>query len=229
MISTILFSSLTSASVSAAIAYALGRDLRQINRADCQECRTDALTGIGNRRFATEALTACANLGDQDDDQPFAVVMVDLDRFKQVNDTHGHHIGDAVLIEVARRLGEVCDRDIVARLGGDEFVIIAGVHTRPLARMLAAHVHDTLTTPMTIGDLTLTVGASVGVVVATPTQADRALKHADRAMYTAKMAGGGIAERVIDPTDDIPEGTDRPLVRLRDMRQMDPTRAEVPA
>ena len=223
----LVLASAASGGISAAIAFALGRDLRRINRSDCRECRTDVLTGIGNRRLADDALAACANLGDQDDDQPFTVILLDLDRFKAVNDTHGHAVGDAVLIEVARRLREVCDREIVARLSGDEFVVIADARTPLLARMLASHIHDALTAPMVIDALTLSVGASVGVVVATPDQADQALRAADLAMYAAKLAGGGVAQRVIDATDDNPESTDRPLARLRDVRGMDPSRAEV--
>lgn len=223
MISTILLSSLATGAVTSAIAYALGHDLRRTQTAGCQECMVDALTGIGNRRLAMSALDACANLGDQDADQPFTVLMIDLDRFKQVNDTHGHETGDLVLIEVARRLTKTCGRDIVARLGGDEFIVIAGVHTRPLARMLAAQVHTTLTAPMTIEGLTLTVGASVGLVLANPAQASRALKHSDRAMYLAKLDGGGVAELAIDPTDTDTQA--RPTVRLRDLQGMEVTAA----
>ncbi len=150
----------------------------------------DPLTGLGNRLLLKERLQAALGIAAE---VPFAVMFLDLDRFKSVNDTHGHDAGDALLIGVGERLRRIVrGTDTVARLGGDEFAIIAqGVADRHSAEALAEKVRAALRAPFRVGDLELVATASVGVVVGSPEYAtgDQLLRDADIAMYRAKDAG----------------------------------------
>ena len=112
---------------------------------------------------------------------------MDVDEFKQVNDTHGHDVGDLLLLAVRDRLlAAAAGTGLVARLGGDEFVVLtAPGHLGPVADRLL----DELRTPLVVGDLTVRVGASIGL--ATAEDLGSLLTHADIAMYAAKSAGGG--------------------------------------
>jgi diguanylate cyclase (GGDEF)-like protein len=155
----------------------------------------DTLTGLPNRAFlSTHLLKALAQADDQGG--MVAVLCLDLDRFKQVNDTLGHPIGDVLLRTVADRLRK-CLRpsDIVVRLGGDEFAIVQS----PLGRVeesgvLAQRVVDTLSTPYTLLGHQVTIGASVGIALAPidTRQAGELLKMADIALYRAKADGRGL-------------------------------------
>jgi len=159
--------------------------------------RRDVLTGLPNRRVFTEALDemlARARRGSFD----FAVMIVDLDRFKPVNDALGHAAGDEVLREVASRIRAVSsDRDTVARLGGDEFGIIVDCAARnsPIeaASALANRIIASLSQPIAVGDHAVEVGASVGISVCPGdgTDSDTVLRAADLAMYRAKEDGRG--------------------------------------
>ncbi len=158
---------------------------------------TDPLTGLGNRLLLVDRLrTAVAALGGPDGPalRHVAVIAVDLDGLKRVNDTHGHATGDELLRETARRLRSVVrDRDLVARLGGDEFVLLcAGVDPVGAAR-LAERIVSEISTPYSLpGGVTAWSGASVGVTVTDDPadDVDRLLAQADRALYAAKGSGG---------------------------------------
>jgi diguanylate cyclase (GGDEF)-like protein/PAS domain S-box-containing protein len=161
---------------------------------------TDPLTGLGNRLLLVDRLrksvTALAggSPGPDGRGRHVAVIAVDLDGLKRVNDTHGHATGDELLRETARRLRSVVrDRDLVARLGGDEFVLLcAGVDPAGAAR-LAERIVAEISTPYSLpGGVTAWSGASVGVTVTDdPTDdVDRLLAQADRALYAAKGSGG---------------------------------------
>jgi len=213
-----LVSLAASAAPTVAAGYALGlvRGRRAARAADCRGCLTDPLTGRFNRRAVKAAMLAYG-LGRE----PLGAIMIDLDQFKPVNDTFGHEVGDRVLIEVGRRLDAlVPDRGVVGRLGGDEFVVLA-LGDVDQVRRLAKAVHRELTAPIEIGGLTLELGASVGLVHVQPEQAGCALQAADRAMYRAKLAGGGVAEHIDDAKVD--DDASRPQVRLRDMRGFETT------
>jgi len=150
----------------------------------------DPLTGLGNRLLLKDQLhQALAIVGEV----PFAVMFLDLDRFKSVNDTHGHDAGDALLVGVGERLRRIVrGGDTVARLGGDEFAIIAqGISDNRSASAMADKVRAALRSPFHVGALDLTVTASVGVVIGSPEYAtgDQLLRDADVAMYRAKDAG----------------------------------------
>ena len=153
----------------------------------------DALTGLPNRvQFRDKLEHAVSRCSDS---SPLAVLSLDLDRFKMVNDTLGHPVGDELLRLVARRLDScVRSTDLVARLGGDEFAIIqAGAEQPAAASALAARLVRVLAMPFEIGGHTVAVGASVGIAVAPHDGAnpDELMKKSDLALYEAKAAGRG--------------------------------------
>lgn len=154
----------------------------------------DGLTGLSNRaglRTGLEAAITRWRLGGR----PPAVLLLDLDGFKPVNDRHGHAVGDLVLVEIARRLQRaVNDGDEVARHGGDEFVVLmhdagdaAGLEAR------VARVADALAEPITLEEFQGIVGASIGVaeVASAVESSESLLRRADMAMYQAKASGTG--------------------------------------
>jgi diguanylate cyclase (GGDEF)-like protein/PAS domain S-box-containing protein len=155
--------------------------------------RADSLTGLSNRLVFDEALdqtlVAAASAGRQ-----FALLFVDLDRFKQINDRHGHAAGDALLREVGRRLSEsVREADLTSRRGGDEFVILLrDLSSVEEAHLIAERVRAALEPEIRINGLQLTVRCSVGVAIypLDGRDARSLLRQADAAMYGAKAAGG---------------------------------------
>lgn len=173
---------------------------------------TDPLTGLANRAALNATLTTYAGgLG------AFAALVIDLNKFKPVNDTYGHAAGDLVLVTVARRLrGLVVSGGIAARLGGDEFALLAPSPAPEVSRLLALDVRTALAEPFAICDQQIEVGASIGVVHTFPSEADRALSAADWAMYRAKTSGGGVCEH--DPLLAPSAVETRPALRLRDLR-----------
>ncbi len=155
----------------------------------------DALTGLANRSRlideATRALTTAQNEG-----HPLALCLIDLDRFKEVNDTLGHQTGDRLLEIAATRLaGAVRDGDVVARLGGDEFaVLLTHVTSREQARDAANRLRAVLTDPFHLDEMMLQVEASVGVAMHPDDASDvpHLLRLADVAMYQAKEDCTGV-------------------------------------
>ncbi|MFN2540370.1 MAG: GGDEF domain-containing protein, partial [Mycobacteriales bacterium] len=126
--------------------------------------------------------------------EPVAVFFVDLDAFKPINDSHGHAIGDQALTAVARRLlGSIRDHGSVVRIGGDEFAVIQSGVTRPEAvRAIGERLVAELSRPLSLGGVSIRLGASVGAVVSRAGETiDDALERADQAMYEAKRRGGG--------------------------------------
>jgi diguanylate cyclase (GGDEF)-like protein len=122
-----------------------------------------------------------------------AVLFIDLDRFKQVNDRYGHLCGDRLLVAVARRIrGTVRPFDTLGRLGGDELGIVCEVASPEDATRLAERIVDAVAEPFTIEGEVLRIGASVGVATASPATvtSERLIAEADSAMYRAKEAGG---------------------------------------
>ncbi|HVE29473.1 MAG TPA: diguanylate cyclase [Mycobacteriales bacterium] len=158
---------------------------------------TDPLTGLGNRLLLVDRLRrSIAALDEGADGQPghVAVIAVDLDGLKRVNDTYGHATGDDLLRETARRLRSVVrDSDLVARLGGDEFVLLCAELDVSGAARLAERIVAAISSPYLLaGGVTAWSGASVGVTVTDDPRADvdRLLAQADRALYAAKGDGG---------------------------------------
>jgi diguanylate cyclase (GGDEF)-like protein len=154
----------------------------------------DGLTDLPNRALFRERLEQ-ALAGSRRGDRPFAVLLLDLDRFKEVNDTLGHASGDALLKAVAERLRRcVRDSDTVARLGGDEFAVLEKVgEAEPEAAALAKRIVQALCAPFDLGGHVVNVGTSVGIATSPGdgTEPDQLLKNADLALYRAKNDGGG--------------------------------------
>jgi diguanylate cyclase len=153
-----------------------------------REARTDELTGLPNRRHFYETLRACLDSGS--DRQNVAVLMIDLDRFKEINDSLGHHVGDEVLRQLGPRLATVVDGDgTVARLGGDEFgLLVSPLLDDTQATEVAERVHEDLRRSFLLDNITLHVDASIGIAIAPDhgDAADTLLQRADVAMYEAK-------------------------------------------
>lgn len=148
----------------------------------------DALTDLPNRAVVDDrlehAMARARRFG-----QPFSALMVDLNRFKEINDTLGHTIGDAVLVGVAQRLRElVREVDTVARLGGDEFLLLLDDCSADQARAFVHRIQDQLTAPLSIDNVTINVSMSMGLAVFPEDAEDGAslLRRADIAMYAAK-------------------------------------------
>lgn len=210
-------------------------DLRSL--ADARsEARTDELTGLGNRRrfFEWSALV----LGDRAPDRPLSVLLVDLDGFKLVNDTLGHHVGDELLRRVGPRIGSTLrPNELVARLGGDEFVVVVDGDQQS-ADVVARRVQARISQPYELDGQRLYLDASVGIAVwpqdgVTP---DELLRCADIAMYAGKRAQhrvvrfnpslDGTSGATLRLIADLHEGLDRgevlpyyqPVVRADDGR-----------
>ena len=153
----------------------------------------DALTGLANRAAMAQEIEDAAARHRRWGDQ-FSVLLLDLDRFKDVNDTLGHAAGDELLREVAGRLKAFLrESDVLARLGGDEFAIIqaGGTDQREAASTLADRITDVMAKPFSINGTEIHIAASIGIALAPDhaTDTDGLLKMADMALYSAKSAG----------------------------------------
>ncbi|MFG1602553.1 putative bifunctional diguanylate cyclase/phosphodiesterase [Actinoplanes sp. NPDC049265] len=162
--------------------------------------RTDALTGLPNRR-ALQSSVVQRGVG--------ALLLLDIDRFRTVNDALGHASGDRLLVEVARRLADVVPaHDLVVRLGGDEFAVLATrVDGAAAARRIAGHLTEALGRPFALNGTTVDVSASIGIAVRQERGSDGAalLRQAEAAMYDAKQRGAGVAVYGPDAAHHSPE------------------------
>jgi diguanylate cyclase (GGDEF)-like protein len=157
----------------------------------------DVLTGLPNRALLADRLTQALARSDRNKTR-VALLCLDLDRFKPINDQLGHEAGDVALVEVTRRLGAVVrESDTLARIGGDEFVVLlADLDTDPKAaeasaKAVAAKCLEAIAPPMLLKSQTRTMGASIGIAMGDGTVSPHALQlAADSAMYQAKHAGG---------------------------------------
>jgi diguanylate cyclase (GGDEF)-like protein len=150
----------------------------------------DALTGLKNRQSFRSLLSAAV-----DNEEPFAVLLADLDRFKEINDTLGHHYGDLLIREVAARISHAAPpRSAIARLGGDEFALLAPAKTLDEALGIARAIRSAIALPCVVDGVGIEVDASLGVVICAHPGLDETvlLKRADMAMYAAKSAGSGV-------------------------------------
>ena len=178
----------------------------------------DSLTGLGNRLLFKEQLDEA--LKDVSvTPHPLAVLFLDLDGFKAVNDTLGHSIGDLLLKSIAAKLRNLLpSTDRIARLGGDEFAILQISSAQPISStQIAERIIKIVSQPHDIDGHDITVGASIGVAIAGPGEisTENLLKSADLAMYSAKSEGRG-TYRIFDPQMDAMVQTRRSLER--DMR-----------
>jgi len=153
----------------------------------------DPLTGLANRTLLSDRLEHALARSEREG-RDTGVIFIDLDSFKEVNDAHGHATGDAVLAELGRRLpAAVRPSDTVARLGGDEFVVVCEETDEASALALGRRLQEAIRPPVTIGDLELTLSASIGVALGRD-DAEALLANADTAVYRAKAAGPGRVE-----------------------------------
>ncbi len=153
----------------------------------------DALTGLPNRAFFQKLINRELALQARDQSHQFALLFIDLDGFKLVNDSLGHDAGDALLIEIARRLTN-CMRttDVAARLGGDEFTILASqLVSQDDAVTLAERISDSMRQPFALGSHEIVPSGSIGILLSNPAYdtADQMMRDADAAMYRAKERG----------------------------------------
>jgi diguanylate cyclase (GGDEF)-like protein len=163
----------------------------------------DPLTGLPNRVLLHNQLNACIDRFRRDGERGYAVVFLDLDRFKEINDSLGHDTGDALLVEVSRLLSKMVrtvdttarDCDLAARLGGDEFVLLLdGLHTADDVRKVTARITTALHEPIQVADQSIRVEMSMGFALGTLEHhtPDDVLRDADAALYHAKKLGRGI-------------------------------------
>ncbi len=182
------------------------------------QARHDALTGLPNRAALFERLQAGLDL-PPGTDPLLAVLFLDLDNFKTINDSLGHDAGDSMLVEIARRLsGVVRDGDSVTRMGGDEFVVVCrGVHDDSEAELLAQRLLDVCTQPLTVTGVRVHPSASLGVARATAahTTPQDLLRDADIAMYEAKARGKNRFSLCDDGTRAVARDTLQLLADLR--------------
>lgn len=178
----------------------------------------DSLTELPNRALFNDRLQYSISRATRDKQQ-FAVMIMDLDRFKEINDVQGHLIGDRVLREVAQRLTvALADNGTVARLGGDEFALIVHAVDREACCSIANNIQTALSPPIVTESASLTIGSSIGIALYPEHGEDdiTLLRNADVAMYQAKQAGIGFVMFDI-------EESNRRSSRLRLIRDLDIT------
>lgn len=174
--------------------YAMTFDISELKRAQQDLLRLaqhDSLTGLGNRNKFNERLTL-ALAKSRRNQHPIALIYLDIDRFKRINDTLGHAVGDAVLCEFARRLEHnVRDTDLAARLGGDEFaVIIEDIDSPAGSEIIARKLLAAMQREFVVGDAVLCATTSIGIAFCRNVpSADTLMQFADNALYEAKAAG----------------------------------------
>lgn len=180
----------------------------------------DVLTGLPNRSLFKERLNATLQAARRDRLEA-ALLFIDLDKFKAVNDTLGHEAGDALLVEAARRI-EACaqrETDTVARLGGDEFVVVlAGIRHEQICARVAEKLLAACAEPFALSGGAVTIGCSIGIAVYPEDggDAEALLKHADAAMYRAKQAG---RNTYVFYRKEIGNEAERRFVVERDLRE----------
>ena len=205
----------------AAIAAAIVRMLLTVRAVESladarRQARTDDLTELPNRRLFLETLDR--DLDRRDPQAPMAVAIVDLDRFKEINDSFGHHLGDRLLQLVAARLDEALGATgVLTRLGGDEFGVLLPTSDVDRAQKIATGLLAALRRPFDLEQIALHVDASIGVAAFPIHGTDRStlLRHADSAMYTAKKDHTGVAVTTGGVNDDAGR---RRLTTLEELR-----------
>lgn len=192
------------------------RRLRRQAEENRRQARHDALTGLPNRSWFYERTRAILRSGRRSGRS--AVMIMDLDRFKEVNDTLGHHSGDLLLQAAASRIKHaVRDSDIAARLGGDEFAVLLPGSSRDAARQVALRVREALEERFNVAGATVDIEASIGIALF-PEHADEVetlLQRADLAMYEAKARHTGV--RFYSP--ELDNGHPSQLTLLGELRQ----------
>jgi diguanylate cyclase (GGDEF)-like protein/PAS domain S-box-containing protein len=153
----------------------------------------DPLTGLPNRRYFVDRLSHLIKMSKREQ-EPTALMFIDLDYFKAINDELGHEVGDLFLIEIARRLKEtIRETDTIARIGGDEFTVLLPKISQPIdVENIAKKLLSNVNKPMTINEHTLNASVSIGITLISPNEslgANQLIRRADIALYEAKEAG----------------------------------------
>jgi len=176
------------------------RELQQLNESRHQ-ARTDALTGLANRRHILAQLAGAIERAEGRG-QELALLLLDLDGFKELNDTLGHHVGDLLLEQLGPRLQtRLRGGDLLARLGGDEFGVLLATGTTPAqARVVAERLREAISEPFDLEDIPVQVDASIGMAFYPKDARDATslLQHSDIAMYQAKNAHTGVEAYVAE-------------------------------
>jgi len=169
-------------------------DLRELNRVNEHQALHDSLTGLPNRALFLDRVSQAIRIARREG-HPLTILIVDLDRFKDVNDTLGHHLGDVLLQLVGQRLeGTLRDSDTIARLGGDEFAILLTKVAGTTSTLMATdRIRRSLEDPFLVEGLMLDVEASIGIAQYPQDglDGDTLIQHADLAMYVAKSGNLG--------------------------------------
>jgi len=169
---------------------------KEVEEALAHQALHDALTGLPNRILFNDRLEQAIRTAERAGVR-LALLLMDLDHFKEINDTLGHHVGDVLLQQVGQRVQNALRAsDTVARLGGDEFaMVLPSVTDNTGAALMAGKIKMALTQPFVIGDLPIPVAPSIGIALYPHhgEDAQTLLQHADVAMYVAKRGGGGYA------------------------------------
>lgn len=187
------------------------RSLSELRR----EARTDELTSLGNRRLFYERMGVL--LDERPRERRLALLLIDLDRFKEVNDSLGHQFGDKLLRQVGPRLRDACNSDdTIARLGGDEFSIIMDGGDMRSAVELARRVQSALDKPFQLDGVPVKISASIGISLFPEhaQDANQLLRHADVAMYAAKETHA--SHRIYEAKQD--ENTRQRLTTINELR-----------
>jgi diguanylate cyclase (GGDEF)-like protein len=180
----------------------VNRQLRRQAAASEHEASHDNLTGLPNRTLLVDRMQELIAT-DPPHPEPFSLMMIDLDRFKEINDTLGHHTGDLLLEAIGPRILPLLRQaDTLARLSGDEFAVLLPAVDTAAARKLAERVLIALRAPLALPNFVTTIDSSIGIVTYPPHGEDTAtlLQHADVAMYLAKAQRSGNA--IYDPEHD---------------------------
>jgi diguanylate cyclase (GGDEF)-like protein/PAS domain S-box-containing protein len=169
-------------------------DRHEQTRLLAHQAMHDSLTGLPNRSAMLEFLTGALARQERRSDQVCGVLFCDLDGFKDVNDTLGHHTGNEVLLTVAHRIHKACRAaDRVGRLGGDEFIVVLeGLHHPVETGTVADRIITSVAEPIFVGDVEVRLGVSIGVALSHGDEDTEAvLSRSDAALYEAKGAGRG--------------------------------------
>jgi diguanylate cyclase (GGDEF)-like protein/PAS domain S-box-containing protein len=197
----------------------IARDIterRAMQRALERAALHDSLTDLPNRTLLTDRLEQASAICDRDG-QPLALLFIDLDDFKSVNDGAGHVLGDALLVHVARLLvANVRPGDTVARFGGDEFVVLCPGAGRVKALEIAERLLAAVRAPFDCDGRRLYVSASIGLALSPPSPAGTLLQRADASVYDAKARGRG---QVVEYVSTLSEQAEQRLVLSGDLRE----------